>query len=122
MENLELNAKLRETTGKKVQSLREKGILPAVVYGHEVKPQNLELEYTAFEKIYQEAGENTLVDLKIDKQTFNQRIIEWAVQYGLQIDGDYLNIQKETVSDFIDELENQFVGWRKEETRRDNKM
>jgi len=50
--------------------------------------------------------------LKMDKAIFNQKIFDWAAQFGFVIDGDYLNIKRETVSEFIDELEKEF-----EETR-----
>jgi len=61
-----LDAKTRTATGKKAALLREKNKIPAVLYGHGVKNENLELDYISFEKLYQEAGESTLVDLVID--------------------------------------------------------
>jgi len=61
-----LEAKTRTATGKKSARLREDGKIPAVLYGHGVKNENLELDYVRFEKLYQEAGESTLVDLAID--------------------------------------------------------
>lgn len=66
MKNLKLAAKTREVVGKKVEALRKQGKIPAVLYGHNVKPVNLVVDYPAFEKIYREAGESTLVDLVID--------------------------------------------------------
>ncbi len=63
---LVLNAKTREVTGKKVKTLREKNLIPAVIYGKEIKPKNLVLEYLPFEKVWREAGESSLVELKID--------------------------------------------------------
>ena len=53
--------------------------------------------------------------LKMDEKLFDEKIFVWAKQFGFIIDGDYLNIKKENVSDFIDELEKQFKGWRKSE-------
>jgi len=60
-----LSAKIREKVGKKVKDLREKGILPAVLYGHKIKNLNLEVDSKEFEKIYKEAGESSLIKLKI---------------------------------------------------------
>jgi large subunit ribosomal protein L25 len=66
---LELNAKIRETLGKKVKSLRKEGIIPAVFYGPKTKSIPLEIDYSEFEKIYKEAGESTVVKLKVkDKE------------------------------------------------------
>ncbi|MFA4871613.1 MAG: 50S ribosomal protein L25 [Patescibacteria group bacterium] len=63
---IKLEAKKREITGKKVYSLRQANKIPAVLYGHGTANQNLELDYIAFEKVYREAGENTIVDLILD--------------------------------------------------------
>ena len=53
--------------------------------------------------------------LKMDEKLFDVKVIEWAEQFGFIIDGDYLNIRKENVSVFIDELEKQFKAWSKSE-------
>jgi len=50
-----------------VKSLRQQGILPAVLYGHKIKNLNLELDLKEFEKIYKEAGESSLITLVIAK-------------------------------------------------------
>ena len=64
---LELNAKIRETLGKKVKTLRKKGIIPAILYGTKIKSVPLEVDYKEFEKVYTEAGESTIIKLKIGK-------------------------------------------------------
>ena len=64
---LSISAKIRKELGKKVKSLREKGVLPAVLYGHKIKNLNLELDLKEFEKIYKEAGESSLITLVIAK-------------------------------------------------------
>jgi large subunit ribosomal protein L25 len=61
-----LTAKTRKETGKKVQGLRNKGVLPAVLYGPKLKSQHLELDIKNFEKVYQEAGESSLVSLEVE--------------------------------------------------------
>lgn len=63
---LELSAKIRKEFGKKVKSLRKKGVLPAVLYGPKLKEaQPLELDEKDFEKVYQEAGESALISLEV---------------------------------------------------------
>jgi len=49
--------------------------------------------------------------LELEKKTFNKRIFDLAKQYGFTIDGDYLIVNKETVSDFVDSLEKKFKEW-----------
>lgn len=63
---LTLSAKIRKDLGKKVKSLRKQGILPAVVYGPKLKSLPLEIDLKGFEKVYQEAGESTLISLEIE--------------------------------------------------------
>ncbi len=65
---LKLDAKKRELTGKKATLLRQNNKIPAVLYGHGIKNENLELDYITFEKVYNEAGESTIIDLAIDNQ------------------------------------------------------
>ncbi len=64
--NLVLNATLREITGRKVANLRAQGLIPAVLYGHNFDNKNLSVNYKEFVHIYDQAGESTLVDLKVD--------------------------------------------------------
>ncbi|MBA7584206.1 hypothetical protein ES708_26159 [subsurface metagenome] len=57
---------------------------------------------------------DTLRDaLKMDAHTFSNKILDWAIDYGFEIDGDYLITNKSTISDFIDELDKYFTLWEK---------
>lgn len=66
---LTLSAKIRKDPGEKVKVLREKGILPGVLYGPEIeKALPLELNYKSFEKIYNTEGESSLISLEIENK------------------------------------------------------
>lgn len=65
---LSLTAQKRELSGKKVKALRQKGLLPAVLYGPKIKSQSLVVGVKEFEKIYQEAGESSLIELVVGKE------------------------------------------------------
>ncbi len=67
MEKLVLKAEKREINGKKVRSLRKRGFLPAIIYGHKVKNISLKIPLADFEKMYKKAGESSLIELKVDK-------------------------------------------------------
>lgn len=69
MEKIKLEAKKRKVLGRKVKKLRREGILPANLYGKKIKSQALGVLVKDFLKVYQEAGETGLVDLKIDGET-----------------------------------------------------
>ncbi|OGD67870.1 hypothetical protein A3F08_00435 [Candidatus Berkelbacteria bacterium RIFCSPHIGHO2_12_FULL_36_9] len=66
MEKIELKAKKRDIIGKKVKQLREKGQIPAVMYGSQEEALNLTLDKLEFEHVFEKAGSSSLVDLKID--------------------------------------------------------
>lgn len=72
---LKLEAKTRKDLGKKAELLRQSGKIPAVIYGHGKENQNLEVDYIKFEKVLNEAGESTLVDVSIDGGTSVKTII-----------------------------------------------
>ena len=63
---LTLSAKIRKIQGKKVKTLRAKGVLPVVLYGPKIKNENLEVSLKEFEKILNEAGESTLISLETE--------------------------------------------------------
>jgi large subunit ribosomal protein L25 len=75
MEKITLEAKKRELTGKKVKQLRSDGLVPAVLYGEDIKPVNLSIDEKKFEKVFEQAGTSALVDLKIDDQPSIKTII-----------------------------------------------
>ena len=75
----ELKVKVREVLGRKVKTLRKKGIIPAVVYGLKAKSIPLEIDYSEFEKVYKEAGESTVIKLKTGKESKNVLIYDVAM-------------------------------------------
>lgn len=77
---LKLTANLRENLGKKAAYVRQAGKIPAVIYGHKVDNQNLELNYVEFEKILAKAGESTILDVAIGDQAPLKALIS-DVQY-----------------------------------------
>lgn len=60
-----LDVKTREVTGRGVKNLRKQNLIPAVIYGKDVPSKNLVVEYLPFSRLYREAGESSLIDLKI---------------------------------------------------------
>lgn len=72
-----LNAVSRALKGEKV---RAEGILPAVIYGAGGKTESLSLGYAEFEKIFREAGEASLIDVKIDDKD-GGKVLVHEVQY-----------------------------------------
>lgn len=78
MERVSLNVEPRETKGSgAAQRLRREGIVPAILYGHDIQPQSLKVKSLEIEKAYQK-GANALVNLAIGKE--NQLAIISEVQ------------------------------------------
>ncbi|HDZ85390.1 MAG TPA: 50S ribosomal protein L25, partial [Candidatus Moranbacteria bacterium] len=66
MTKIVLKSKTRDVVGKRLNKYREEGLIPAVVYGHKVTPQNLWVDFMEFNKTYDQAGESTIIELDID--------------------------------------------------------
>ena len=67
---LTLLVKTREKKGKKTRIIRQKEIIPAVLYGPKIKNINLEVDLKEFNKIYQQAGESSLIQISVDNKKF----------------------------------------------------
>lgn len=76
---MQLTAKKRTVLGKKVKSLRRAGTLPAVLFGGKEPSLPVELNTQEFEKVYQAAGESTLIDLKTNGK--KEKILISEVQH-----------------------------------------
>ena len=63
---MQLNASIRQLTGKRARRLNREGKLPAVVYGHNATPTPLTLDKLEFQKVFQKSGRTHLVDLVLD--------------------------------------------------------
>lgn len=75
----EISAKPRTDIGKNLNSLRREGVLPTVLYGPGVESMPLAVVKRDFQKILQEAGETSLVALKIEGgKTYNVLIHDVA--------------------------------------------
>ena len=60
--------------------------------------------------------------LKMEEDTFNERIIEWAEEFGFKIDGDYVAFGGGDVDAFIQSLDQQFAEWTGAETSKAGKV
>lgn len=69
MKRFALSAEPRTIIGKNVKKLRRDGILPANVYGKDIKSQSLQLPQAEFNKVFDEAGETGVIDLAVGKDT-----------------------------------------------------
>lgn len=68
MKQIKLSANIRKLTGRKVRQLRDKGIMPANIFGKSIKSLSIEMPVIEFEKAYQEAGYTNIIYLTVDKK------------------------------------------------------
>lgn len=66
MEEIVFEANRREVIGKKVKTLRRDGLLPAVVYGHNIEPISISLDYRDASKTLDSISPSALIVLEID--------------------------------------------------------
>jgi len=62
---LSLKAQEREILGKQVKKLRRDGFIPAHVFGKKIPTEHLSVKAHDFSRIFSQAGETGLIDLKI---------------------------------------------------------
>ncbi len=60
---LQISAKVRSGH---VGAIRRNGGIPAILYGHGIDPQNLEVDSRKFQKLFTGAGYTTMINLSID--------------------------------------------------------
>lgn len=65
MDRIPLKATDRTIVGKKVKHLRAQGKLPAHVYGNTKEVEHVEINEVEFKRVFKQAGETGLVNLKI---------------------------------------------------------
>ncbi len=65
MKRYKLAVEERKVVGKKVSKLRKDGILPANLYGKNVKSLSVQVPYKEFEKVYREAGVTGIIDVSV---------------------------------------------------------
>jgi len=75
---------------KKPKTLREEGLIPAVIYGDKVKSQSLKVNQYNFTQAYKKAGLSHFIDLAIDKSTPVKVLIHEVQKEPLT--GNYLHV------------------------------
>lgn len=85
MDRLSLKAEERKIVGKKVKALRKDGQLPGHVFGKGVDGENVLVPASEFIKVFKQAGETVLIDLKIGAEKVRPVLIR-EVQYDPMTD------------------------------------
>ncbi len=65
---IKLTAQARDEKNGRAKQIRAKGFIPVVLYGSGGENKNLKIRKIDFEKIYDLAGESSLINLEVDKE------------------------------------------------------
>lgn len=78
---MDLQVQKREKFGKALKAPRKEGLIPAEVYGHGFKNEHLAVKAKEFNKVFGEAGESTIVNLKHGSEAWPVLIYEVTKDY-----------------------------------------
>lgn len=70
MRQINLQAEPRAILGRQVKTLRWRGLVPGVVYGHGFESKSIQVPTKEFDRVYREAGESTVIYLNVDGQAY----------------------------------------------------
>jgi len=100
---IQLTTYIREK--EKPNQIRKEGFIPAVLYGPKIENKNLKIDQKEFRKVFKEAGESSLVELKIEGEKENYLVLIHDFQRD-PISGDFVHI------DFYQpDLEKEVEAW-----------
>jgi len=109
-QKIELPVEKREILGKGVRKLRNEGIVPGVLYGHNFESIPVQVDRKSFDKIYKQAGESTLVYIDLDGKSY-PTIIYDVVNDAIDGETDHVDFYKVRLDEKITaEIQLVFVG------------
>ena len=77
---IKLLAKIRKEIGRKTSAIKNAGKIPAVVYGPGVKNVLVEIDYKEFQKVFKEAGESSLISLRVEEEKEERPVLVHEIQ------------------------------------------
>lgn len=88
-EKHKIKAENRTALGRKVKKIRKEGFIPATIYGKGLESKSIQFLGVELEKLFEEVGESTLVNLVLENETLP--ILFRNPQYHV-IDGNLIHI------------------------------
>lgn len=91
MQKFILKADKRKILGRKVKQLRRTGVVPANLFGKGIDSQAIQINAVEFNRLYKEAGETSLVWVKVEGEEKERPTLVTAVHFN-PITGDKLHV------------------------------
>lgn len=107
MDKIALKSKTRKELNKKAKALRKEKKIPCVLYGPEIKESlSLVVDYKEFKKVYDEAGESTIIELNIDDKNKKNVLVRDVQLNPLTSDFDHIDFyqinMKEKITAYVE--------------------
>lgn len=80
-DKIKLQVAKRKITGRKVRQLRQQGILPANIYGKDIKSLAVQLPTKDFKAAYTQVGETNILEVTVDKDTKSRPVLIHNVHF-----------------------------------------
>lgn len=99
-EKIQLLAEKRTVFGKKLKKLRKQGLLPANIFGQEIKSQAITVSFKDFARVFRQAGYNKIISLQLGKNGEVLPVLIHQVQKHpvtdvfLHVDFRHVNLEK----------------------------
>ena len=90
-DGLSLDLQPRSQTGKKVNRLRQDGIIPVHVYGRGIDSRSLQCDLKSLIAVLRKAGQNTAISITISGETAKYLAFVREIQYG-PVKGEMLHV------------------------------
>lgn len=81
MKSYNFTAQQRQVFGKAVKNLRQQSLVPGVVYGDIKENINIQMDSVKLEKLYNEAGESSIINLQIEGEKEPMEVLIKDVSY-----------------------------------------
>ena len=89
-DKIKIKVNKRSVTGRKVKKLRRDGILPANIYGKDIKSLAVKLSVKDFQKVFDKSGETSIIELSVDKETKTRPVLVHNI-HRHPVSGDFLH-------------------------------
>lgn len=86
-----LKLEKRNLLGRKVKTLRKTGILPGNIFGKGVKSLSVQVDLKAFNQVYKDAGETSIITASVDKETTTRPLLISEIQVH-PVTEEYLHV------------------------------
>lgn len=103
---MEILGEKREITGSKVKRLRGNGLIPGIIFSKRaskgvVKPTPITVDFKEFNKIYKEAGESTLIDLKLKGDPVRKVLISEVQKHPVTLEPIHVSFYRVDLTEKI---------------------